>query len=421
MRILIVSNFFPPHFLGGYELGCRDVADALERRGHEIRVLTSSHGVGRPVTDGRVLRWLHASASSTAAPSRRHELLRHEVANQRTFDRACRLHRPDVVHIWNLARLPISLAMRAEARGPVCYYVSDPWLAQWTEPGWYEDRWHRLNSGPQAGLATRLTRSAFGLAGLTWTNGELRLEHVQFCSAFLKNETMRAGRRVGDAGVVHWGVDPSRFNTEDGDRTWESRARRLLYVGQVLPHKGVHTAVEAVAQLHASGATDVTLTIAGASHRPDYDEQLRQQVTAHGLDRAVRFIGSQSRDRLPGIYREHGILVFPSCWGEPFAITPLEAMASGLAVVGTTAGGSPEIFEDGLNVLTFPQEDAAACAAQIRRLIVNADFAQALARRGRATVLERFTLGGMVTRIEARLTAAAAHSPVRGKPAWSTT
>src|SRR5262245_48617707 len=146
MRILIVSNFYPPHFVGGYELGCSAVAQALEARGHHVAVLTSCHGVGRPVSEGDVHRWLYPASLVDARHSRTTSWrnLTREVANQFAFDRICRLQAPDVVYFWNLAKIPISLALRAESRGAVCYYVSDPWLAQWSEQGWYQDAWYRL-------------------------------------------------------------------------------------------------------------------------------------------------------------------------------------------------------------------------------------------------------------------------------------
>ncbi len=42
MKVLVLSNLYPPDVVGGYELACRQVADALAARGHEVRVLTSS-------------------------------------------------------------------------------------------------------------------------------------------------------------------------------------------------------------------------------------------------------------------------------------------------------------------------------------------------------------------------------------------
>jgi len=411
MRILIVSNFYPPHFLGGYELGCSAVARALEARGHQITVLTSCHGMDRPASEGNVHRWLYPVSLVDGRHSRTAywpDLARLEVANQFAFDRIWHRHAPDVVYLWNLAKIPISLALRAESRGAVCYYVSDPWLAQWSEQGWYQDAWYRLITATPARIhvriARQLARSAFAIARLTWTTDTLQLRHVQFCSAFLKDATLKAGRRVADGEVVYWGVDACRFTPapavreEDDDRRF-----RLLYVGQLVPHKGVHTAIEALRHLHAAGLRHVTLTIVGPSHGSGYETQLRDQVVSSRLEGSVRFAGAQSRDRLPAIYREHGILIFPSCWDEPFAITPLEAMASGLAVVGTMAGGSREIFEDEVNALIFPEEDSRASGDQVHRLVADPAFTAALGRRARSTILEHFTLEGMVDRIERRL------------------
>ncbi len=411
MRILIVSNFYPPHFIGGYELGCRDVAQALEARDHQIAVLTSVHGVGKPSVDGNVFRWLYpadpVADQRVGCAAHRRALARLEVVNQLAFDRLWRRYAPDVVYFWNLAKLPISLAFRAEARGPVCYYVSDPWLARWSEEGWYEDAWYRVARARSARLRARiargLIRSAFTMTRLTWPGDDLQLQHVQFCSAYLKHATLQAGRRVADGEVVHWGIDTDAFAPDLAIRDSDARRKRLLYVGQLAVHKGVHIAIEALHRLHVAGLRDVTLTVVGASHGPDYEARLREQVASCHLQDAVAFLGRQSRESLPAIYRTHGILIFPSCWDEPFAITPLEAMASGLAVVGTTAGGNREIFEDGVNALTFPVEDSDACACQVRRLIADADFARDLAARGRRTVLERFTLDGMVDRVEFRL------------------
>src|SRR5688572_24899872 len=112
MRILVISNFYPPHVLGGYELGCRDVVDALARRGHSMAVLTSCHGVDGPATEGDICRWLFTDrldSASDAGPSARERahLLRLQLCDQLAFDRIVKRHKPDVIYVWNLAKLPI--------------------------------------------------------------------------------------------------------------------------------------------------------------------------------------------------------------------------------------------------------------------------------------------------------------------------
>jgi len=400
MRILVVSNFYPPHFFGGYELGCFDVVEALKARGHEIAILTSRHGVPNPTQQGDVSRWL--TLVNSINPWDWRNLLAAEISDQRAFTRLWRRHRPDVVYLWNLGSLPVSIALRAEARSPTCYYISDGWLAKWTS-----DLWYTMFNATPAGLRGKIVRDTirwwFTLRGLTLPTRDLKLEHVQFCSGFMKDATLRAGQPVAEAEVVHWGVDTEKFSPDPAAEDTEDRRARLLYVGQIVPHKGVHTAVEALGLLHAAGSRNATLTIVGGSVSPSYVTRLRERVVALGLDRAVEFAGQRARGDLPSLYRDYGTLVLPSCWDEPFAITPLEAMASGLAVVATTKGGSREIFEEGINALTFPEENAQVCADQLQRILASPQLWMDLSHRARSTVVERFSLKRMVDQIERRL------------------
>jgi glycosyltransferase involved in cell wall biosynthesis len=408
MRVLVISNFYPPHAIGGYERGCHDVVNLLGTRGHEVMVLTSWLGLEGPSTDGPVKRWLQHLPMHHDALSRR-ALAAREISAQRAFDDACRDLRPDVIFLWNLARVPMSLAHRAEARGPVCYYVSDAWLANWTEPGWYGDPWFCVNrraTHPAARLGARAARAWFKTAGWTWTTEALRLTDVLFCSAFMKHATLGAGRPVDEAGIVHWGVDVSRFSPRHRDRVCPPS--KLLFVGQVLPEKGVHTVIEALGRLHRDNHRNVTLTVVGACHQAEYVRRLANLVAEWNLGEAVQFTGAQPRERLPSLYAAHDVLVFPSCWDEPCAITPLEAMASGLTVVGTPAGGGAELFQHERNALTFSPGDAEACAAELRRVTTDPILARALACRGVQTIRDRFTLDGMVDRLEEALRVASA-------------
>ena len=85
MRILVISNFYPPHHIGGYELGCRDVVGELRARGHDVRVLTSTYGVtGREANEG-IYRWLKTSFVIQSPTSLKGfiSLLINELSNRR--------------------------------------------------------------------------------------------------------------------------------------------------------------------------------------------------------------------------------------------------------------------------------------------------------------------------------------------------
>lgn len=398
MRILVVSNFYPPHFIGGYELGCKDVVEALRSRGHEIRVLTSTHGVSGPEQSDHLYRWLNTDLELKidGSPADLLKIVRKESVNQRAFRRICREFVPELVYVWNATHISISIVFKAQQMGlGVCYFVSDDWLTRWKADAFYSlrsrspRRFHRrLIWKP---LTRLLNASSLGLPG------ELDLSHAQFASRFLKRAAMDASIPVSSAKVIHWGIDVARFPFNER----QTEPRKLLYVGQLIPSKGIDTAVEALARIvQQPGLSSTTLTIVGG---PDYENRVQLLVSSLGLEKNVLFTGLVPRDRLPGIYRDHQILLFPSIWDEPFSLTLLEAMSSGLAVVGTNTGGSSEILNDQINALIFEKANARACAEQATRLIRNPELHNKLRRNGRRTVEERFRLEDMVERIDSAL------------------
>lgn len=407
MRILILTNFYPPHHIGGYELGCRDVADALRRRGHAVEVLTSTYGVRAPSSELGVHRRLR---TEWPAPSR-WKILRQERTNQRAMRAAIRSFRPDVVYVWNLSQISISILAIAEQMGlPIAYYISDEWLVNWAER---EHRWSAFwarEPQTRSGRAGKRIGRVFVTRVLGLCTGErhpgrthaLRYQNVQFASQFLRDATARAVLADQTTWeVIRWGIDTEVFAPSTSPAT---RARRLLYVGQVVPHKGVHTAVEAVRVVREEfGYSDIALDIVGPSTANVYVDDVQALIASHHLEQSVHLFGAIDRRRLPQIYRDHDMLVFPSEWQEPFSITLLEALSSQMPVVSTLTGGSDEILRVDVNALVFKAGDARDCATQIVRLLTDVALASRIAEAGRRTVAERYTLSGMVDRLEAGL------------------
>src|SRR5688500_11356128 len=104
MKILVVSNFYPPHYVGGYELGCRDVVDGLRARGHQVEVLTSTYGADGAREDDGVYRWLETDfvVKDRDPAADLPWLVKKELRNRRAFRRLCRALRPDLIYLWNL-------------------------------------------------------------------------------------------------------------------------------------------------------------------------------------------------------------------------------------------------------------------------------------------------------------------------------
>jgi glycogen synthase len=398
MRILVISNFYPPYYIGGYEIGCHDAVEALKTRGHEVTVLTSTYGLNKPEQDGEIYRWLVADIGWKNQRGKKYllKLLRKEIDNQSAFKRLLEQFRPDLVYIWSLTYTSLSLAFTARNLGfPVCFFVFDNWLSHW-ESG---DRWYERWNSDNGKKIYRLAKLLFQLTGLL-PKKPLDLRNVQFASHYLKHVALQEGKPVGNAEVIHWGLDLNQFPYHPNTHN----PYRLLYVGQIVPHKGVHTTIEAMKIIIKDCSfSSVTLTIVGGSVNPDYVEHLQTLVRLYGLENNIYFTGFIPREQLSIIYQDHDIFLFTSVYDEPFGITILEAMSSGLAVIGTATGGSSEILQSEDTALIFPKEDSRSCAHQILRLLKDPILFDKIRQRGRREVEEKFNIKHTMDEIEQSL------------------
>ena len=242
---------------------------------------------------------------------------------------------------------------------------------------------------------------------------DLKFEHVICVSARVRDLLLEAGLPIQHARIIYGGTDIERFPGVR-KRDYQSGHLKFLYAGQLVQHKGVHTAIEAMAKLvKERGVGQIHLTLVGSGH-PDYEAFLRDLVERKGLCDYVTFHRPVSKDEMPALLQQFDVLIFPSIYEEPLARMTQEAMVSGLVVVGTTTGGTKEILREDETGLTFAPDDADGLAEQIGRLIANPSLCRRLAQAGRQTVLENFTIDRMVKEIEVYLQEVingAAHTP----------
>jgi glycosyltransferase involved in cell wall biosynthesis len=410
MRVLFLTNFYPPASLGGYEQWCQEVAERLQAR-HQIVVLTSRHGRDACAASEPdwVRRDLHLEMDLGTMRNGVQFFTRRRAREQENLTHLGRVVRdvaPDVVLVWGMWNLHRTLVAHAEhlMPGRLAYYVGDYWptlpsqLAQY----WDAPARHWSSAWPKRLLAAAARRVLARQAPPT-----LAFEHALFPTRFMRDEYRRLGIVPTSARIVHGGADTRLYGAEP------ERPRRgirsLLYVGRLTRDKGVHIAIEAIGLLSQQDRfSHVHLSIAGTG---EDEAGLRRLVQDHHLEARVVFLGHQSREALRTLYHEADVLVFPSLWQEPFGRVLIEAMAAGLVVVGTATGGAAEILTHDENALVFPASDAAALASQVSRLADSEPLRARLASAGRQQALERFSVDRMSAEIETYLCELAAQAP----------
>jgi glycosyltransferase involved in cell wall biosynthesis len=409
MRILFLSNFYPPFELGGYGQWCQEVRMRLQDRGHTVQVLTSRHGIKSAMkadVENGVTRSLYLQTDINHYRPVEFFLKRpgQERANLRELARVIAGIRPEVILVWGMWNLSLNLPYCAEQLMPgrVAYFIASYWPMD-TDP--HTAYWQLPGRRPGMELVKRPMR-ALALSGLRREGypPNLRYEHAVCCSQYVRDTLVQAGRLSPRAGVLYGGIDPEPFwcHRIEGDRA-EARSLRLLYFGRLIHDKGVHTAIEAMGLLKQRGLADgVELTILG-SGRTEYEGQLRRMSARLGIGDRVHFVGRVPRDEIPSQLRRFDVYLFTSIWPEPMARSVMEAMAAGLLVIGSEVGGQVEMLVNGQNALTFKAEDAACLADNIVRALDDPSLRLHLARSGQQMALERFTLERMVDDIEAYL------------------
>jgi glycogen synthase len=407
MRILLLSNFYPPHAIGGMEYRCQDTVKLLQQRGHEIVVLTSTYGVSAEgLVEDNVYRLL-ALESDLMHYRPLHFFLkagREEKTNIDTFASVLDQFAPDLVFIWGMWNFSRQLPFHAEQNwpGPVVYSLANDWPVQ---PDAHEAYWrlparHRLLQ-PLKNVVTTL---ALNLWRRRQGEISLRFNHAICVSRTLCQQLLQSGVPLQQTQVIYPGIDLHQFaNSRSQSGRRRATGLSLLYAGSLVPHKGVHTAVEALAHLlRLNPGLRLELTIVGSGH-VSYEAHLHTLVAENRLEDYVHFVRQIPRVEMPGMMRQFDVLLFPSVWEEPFSRVVLEAMAMGLVVVGTMRGGTKEILQHGQNGLSFEAEDAPGLAAAITKLYDDPKLCASLAKQGQAMVKERFDLQRMVDQIEAFL------------------
>jgi glycogen synthase len=398
MRLTFVTNLYPPYIVGGNEMLCDEVVRGLRARGHEVSVICGRgrdlparpdvHGVLPVDLDRKAETFLGGRTPGVVEAFRWHVF---DPAAYAATARVLRERKPDVVVVWNLylASLGPLVAARASGR-PVATHVADKWLYF----GLYD-------VGPLLNLPPEQKKKVVAAQRLV---GPLlrrfaRSSRVVTISEFIKRFYAEAGLPPGDLEAIHLGVPLEEFSYRERKPRGPGEPLRLLYVGGLWEGKGPQTAVRALGVLRRSGLTALHLDVCGTG-TPGFLEWLNAIVREEDVAGQITFHGFVDRTVVRGFCQSHDLLIFPSQWDEPFAAVPVEAMSTGMAVVATTAGGTPEALTDGETGLLVPPADPGAMAQAIRRLAENAELRLRLGRAAAQVARERFSFDRYLDRLE---------------------
>ena len=198
-------------------------------------------------------------------------------------------------------------------------------------------------------------------------------DHWLAASSFTRNTLCEAGIPAARIHVIPYGTDLQRFSPAPSGKHWLSGPLRLLFVGTAGQRKGIKYLLDALDGLPAG---TVELTVCGRVEEPALFRSRRQSVRVRG------FVTDQE---LADAYRSAHVFVLPSL-AEGFGHVLLEALACGVAIIGTTHTAAPDLIADGQEGFTIEPADAEALANRIDYFLENPSRIQSMgdAARSRA-------------------------------------
>ncbi len=410
MNILFVSNLYPPNVVGGYERLCYDMASALSVRNHRISVLTSNFGCQSAEYPGqevyRTLRLLADASNIYSAysptESQRNDINAHNIA---VLEQKLAEIRPDVLFVWNLFFLDPSFLHAIQAAGcRTVFLLTDNWLILFLRPGF----WYRYYIGDV--LSSRSWTASIRVAlGRLLTRIRLKKLPIHaeaiFPSFFMQAFYEQAGFVIQRTAVIPHGVRLTLHEEgeyRDRRKLVENGWIRLLFAGRIVEMKGVHTILEALPEIiRGLPGSKVRLMVLGEARDREYRKKLDDMIQGMDLAGVVEFHPAVQESDLFGVFHAHDIFLFPSLY-EPFSLTLIHALASGIPVVASDVGGNKEIVFPGRTGLLFSRGDALSLAKAVLDLAGKPTLRQALAVAARKASRE-FTFQTMVQQVEAYL------------------
>ncbi len=151
----------------------------------------------------------------------------------------------------------------------------------------------------------------------------------------------------------------------------------FLFVGQIVPRKGIHYLLEACRHLKAQGYEGYTVVIVGAGAQ---QSELDAYVQAEGLQHCVRWAGAVDYHRLGQYFTQADVFVLPTL-GDVWGVVVSEAMAFGKPILCSQWAGAKEIVEDGQNGYVFDPFDPEALAELMKKLIDSPELIERLGQR----------------------------------------
>jgi len=394
MKIVMLSDVYPPR-IGGMGRHVHVLSQELVSRGHKVAVLTTGYRdlpkyeerdslkVWRLDGLWQKVPFLYKNPENKKPPPIRDWLITRELI------RIVKEIEPEIIHAhgWILYSI---LPLKNRLRHPLVATLHDYGLIC---PKTTLLRGDSMCDEPFTGKCLDCGKDQYGVVKSLFAYWATKLNRDKLKSI---DKFVAVSSFVRQAHLKHLGLESDKIAVIPNFYAIEMSVKALmtrelpedfiLFVGGLVPSKGVNVLIEAYRKLD----TTTKLVLIGAKH-PAYHYKSRDDIL--GIENAPYEVVMEA-------YQRCQFAVCPSIWPEPCPTVAFEAMSHKKAVIATSTGGFTDIVVDGETGILVTPSDVEALSSAISYLMENPDIAEEMGEKGYQRWLDKFTPDAVVPRIE---------------------
>jgi glycosyltransferase involved in cell wall biosynthesis len=214
--------------------------------------------------------------------------------------------------------------------------------------------------------------------------------NIAFVSEFLRDYFISQGMQPTHPYVISRGSEFEPLTDVDRQRTTPPV---FFMAARVDREKGIHNAISAAGALwDRRPGLDWRLRIAGKPGNEQYMRELLAQIAAAGIADRVKFLGMLPREKVLAEMRNATAFLSCSIYGEPFAGTIIETLASGTPLIGSADGSILEVVEPDKSGLVFEKNDWPTLSEHMEHVLDDSALRHRIALGGVNVIKDRYTL-----------------------------
>lgn len=371
MKILILTNYYPPYYIGGYELACFQTVKYLENIGHEVFVLTGEHKKQSSKFE-KVYRKLKYINYTNSSYKNKHSV---ECFNYETTKEFIEITKPDLVYVWSLRLVSLSPLWAVEKLNKKkVFEIGDFWMK-----GFLSNH-----------LFSKIKRKVKEFLPV-FKARKIEIDPIISVSKWMIKDMKEL---YGSKKIFHV---PN--GTTISNKKYEKSRHRMNYIfcGRLDYSKGLDIALKALGNLKDKRLDDFNLDIYGDGDQ-NYIKKCKKIVQLLNLEDNVIFHGK--KDDLSKAYEKAHVLLMPTRMKEPFGLVIIEAMNYGVIPIATNNYGPSEIIDDDINGLLFKPSSINDLIYKILLIHNNWDLLEKYGDNAKKKVKEKFNMNIVKKQVE---------------------